>query len=90
MNNHLQLIEIADSYLNLLLSNNDYHSLELCCPLDNLSRSKWQVEDSVQTEFHSIPITVLKMQFMKECTVVATYTIYLNKDLDFLDEFFTS
>lgn len=90
MNNYAQLSELANSHLNLLLSNNDCNSLDLCCPLDDLSRSKWQIEYNAQVKYHTTPINVLKMQFIKGDTVIAVYTIYLGKDLEFLDEFFIS
>lgn len=90
MNKRAQFVEVAEFHLGLLLSKNDYQSLDLSYDMENLIKSDWEIKYDVKNEFYSVLINILRMMIIKNDDVIATYTIYLNMNLEFMDEFFIS
>lgn len=90
MQGHTQFIKIANSCLETLLLNNDYRLLDLPYQLNELSNDGWEIKDNIETKFYSIPINILKTNLIKGNDVVATYTVYLDGNSEFVDEFFVT
>lgn len=88
MQKHTQFIKVANSCLDTLLLNNDPKLFDLPYKWEALSNSIWKIEDNIETKLYNIRVNRLKTNLIKESDVVATYTVYLDENSEFVDEFF--
>ena len=88
MQKHTQFIKVANSCLDTLLLNNDPKLFDLPYKWEALSNSIWKIEDNIETKLYNIRVNRLKTNLIKESDVVATYTVCLDENSEFVDEFF--
>jgi len=84
-----QLLEIAENHLNQIISTN-FHDLDLPCAINFLKKSEWCFSYEEKTKLYSVPVYMLTTSFSLGDSIVATYTIYIGNNLNFIDEFFTT
>ena len=84
-----KLIEIAECQLKSITAI-EYQDLDLPCGFQDLKKSEWYFYYEELPDNYLIPINTLKIYFLINDHIVATYTICISNDFEFIDEFFVT
>ena len=84
-----KLLKIAKSQLATITALN-HQALDLPCDISHLQRTSWALDYEESPDRYLLPVNKLTTDFLKEGYSIATYTIYISDDFEFVDEFFVT
>ena len=85
-NRQAQLFEMAEKHL-LLIAQCYYKELDLPYEFKYFQKSEWHIEYDENCIWCKDPVNILTINLSIQGSLVSTYTVYFNNDLQYVDEF---